>query len=302
MEAKNRKQEMTEQDVMVNPLKNEKIYIRFVPHTMGGNADKKDHVLYGGLADGAKITLCVPVLRSTGRFKNVLTNDEKEYIEHLLMLDDNALSVYKPQNNYWENFKVELTKEGLHLDLSNPEDYLKYAVIRANDDIVCQSVEELQDKPKATYRFVVVRETEETKLENARMDATMMSYKEFGKIENDVDRMRVLCELLDSRPYAANSQAEFLRSRINQLIQNDPKRFLMQIKDPLLGTKVLLRRGVEMNKLSKRGDFYYTKDGQPLCENGEEPTLSIAARYLNLPAHQDIKFLLESELDQSNKK
>ena len=301
MEAKTKKAEKTAEDVMVNPLKRERLYIRFVPHLVGGDADKKDHVLYGGLADGAKISLCVPILRSTGRYKNVLTNSEKEYIEQALLLDDNALSVYKTQNNYWDNFNVELTKEGIHLDLSDPEDYLKYAVIRANDDIVCPDVQTLQDKPKATYRFVIVRETEETKLENARMDATMASYKEFGKIENDIDRMRVLCELLDSRPYAVNSGADFLRSRINMLIQADPKRFLNQITDPMLGTKVLLRRGVETGKLSKRGDFYYTKDGQPLCESGEEPTMSIAARYLNLPAHQDIKFLLESELDKIKK-
>ena len=289
-------------DVKVNPLKKERIYIRFVPRVVGGEAEKKDHPIYGGLADGAKITLCVPMLRSTGRYKNVLTNDEKEAIEKAMLLDDNALSVYKPENNYWDGFKVELTKEGLYLDLSDPEDYLKYAVVRANDDIVCPNVQLLQDKPKATYRFVMVRETEETSLENARMDNTMASYKEFGKIENDVDRMRVLCELLDSRPYAENSPAEFFRSRINQLIQNDPKRFLNQITDPMLGTKVLLRRGVELGKLSRRGDFYYTRDGQPLCENGEEPTLSIAARYLNIPAHQDIKFLLESEIEQSKKK
>ncbi|MBO6306439.1 MAG: hypothetical protein J6M55_02925, partial [Paludibacteraceae bacterium] len=203
--------------------------------------------------------------------------------------------------NFWDNFKVELTKEGMHLDLSDPEDYLKYALIRANDDIVCPSVQQLQDRPKATYRFVIVRDKEETNLENARMDATMASYKEFGKIDSDLDTMRILVELLDSRPYAANSPADFLRSRINQLIQADPKRFLNYITDPMLHTKVLIRRGQELGKISKRGDFYYTKDGSPLCESGEEPTLSIAARYLNLPAHQDIKFLLESELEQTKK-
>lgn len=301
MEAKNKKQEKTETEVNVNPLKKEKIYIRFVPQRVGGMADNKNHALYGGLADGAKITLCVPMLRSTGRYKNILTNEEKEAIESAMLLDDNALSVYKTQNNFWDNFKVELTKEGMHLDLSDPEDYLKYALIRANDDIVCPSVQQLQDRPKATYRFVIVRDKEETNLENARMDATMASYKEFGKIDSDLDTMRILVELLDARPYAANSPADFLRSRINQLIQADPKRFLNYITDPMLHTKVLIRRGQELGKISKRGDFYYTKDGSPLCENGEEPTLSIAARYLNFPAHQDIKFLLESELEQTKK-
>lgn len=302
MEAKNKKEAVSE--VKANPLHNERIYIRFVPQKINPSADAdKRHPAYGGLIDGGSVTLCVPVLRSNGRYKNILTNDEKDAIENALRLDSGALSVYKSENNYWDGFKVELTKEGMWLNLADPEDYLKYALIRANDDVVAPSVQERIDRPKATYRFEVVRTKEESSIENDKMDATMSSYDEFKKIKNDFDRMRVLVEILDGRPYSSNETPEFLRSRINVLIQADPKRFLAQIADPLLSAKVLIRRGTELGKLSKRGDFYYLKaDNSPLCEPGEEPTLSIAARYLNLPSHTDIKFLLESEIDNSNKK
>ena len=294
------KEEKTVEKVTVNPLRNEEILVRFVPRKMGNEMDQKGHALEGGLADGATITLCVPVLRSTGKYKNVLTNDEKDYLENALGLDYGALSVYKSENNYWDNYFVRLNKEGLRLRLSDPEDYIKYKVLLANNDIVAPSVEELQDKPKVTYRYVLVRTADETKLENAKMDATMASYKEFGKIDSDFDTMRVLVELMDGRPYDINSPAEFFRSRINQLIQKDARAFLRQIQDPLLHTKVILRRATELGKVSKRGDFYYLKsDNSPLCEMGEEPTLSIAARYLNLPSHSDIKFLLESEVDKN---
>ena len=36
-----------------------------------------------------------------------------------------------------------------------------------------------------------------------------------------------------------------------------------------------------------------------LCDSGEDPTLSVAARYLNLPSHTDIKFILESEVGKN---
>ena len=295
-----KKIEMSE--VKTNPLRNERIFVRFVPHEFGHVGNNKAHVLYGGKADGATTTLCVPVLRSTGNYKNILTNDEKDYLENALGLDINALSVYNKVNNYWDNYKVTLTKEGIHLNLSDPEDYIRYKVLLANTDIVAPSVQERIERPKATYQFEIVRDEEETSLETAKMDATMASYKEFGKIENDLDTMRVLVELLDSRPYAQNNKAEFFKSRINVLIQNDPKVFLKQITDPLLHTKVIIRRATELGKISKRGDYYYlASDGTPMCENGENPTLSIAARYLNLPAHQDIKFLLESEVDKNSK-
>lgn len=283
--------------VKVNPLRNEKIYVRFVAKE---NGLPKGHVLYGGKADGAVTTVCVPILRSTGSLKNVLTGDEKDFLEEALGLDYNALSVYRKENNYWDNYRISIGKEGLHLDLSDPEDYIKYKVLLANSDIVAPSVEERINRPKATYQFEIVRDDEEATLENAKMNATMASYREFGKIENDIDTLRVLVELLDGRPYAANTKPEFLKARVNSLIQADPKTFLSSVTDPMLHTKMVIRRSQELGKVVKRGDYYYlAADGTPLCENNENPTLSIAARFLNQPAHQDVKFILESEVDKN---
>lgn len=291
------KEEMSE--VKVNPLRHERIYVRFVPRD---NGLPKSHVCSGGKADGSSDSFVVPILRSTNQYKNILTNAEKDYLEEVLGLDYNALSVYKKENNYWDNYRVtiENAKEGIHLDLSDPEDFIKYKVLLANSDIVAPSVQERIDRPKATYRYELVREDDENIIENAKMDATMQSYREFGKIENDLDTMRVLVELLDARPYSQNEKAVFLKSRISQLINSDPKKFLAQITDPLLHAKVLIRRGTEAGILSKRGDYYYLKsDNSPLCDTGEDPTLSVAARYLNLPSHQDIKFILESEIGKN---
>lgn len=302
--AKKEKKEKSMSTVRVNPLRKERIYVRFVPHENGSAGSNKQHVMYGARADGAVDSFCVPMLRSTGKYKNVLTNDEKDFLEEALGLDYNALSVYKTENNYWDDYRVRIVaKEGLYLDLSDPEDYIKYKVLLANTDQIAPSVQERIDRPKQTYMYEMVQEREETMLENAKMDATMASYKEFGKIEEDIDTLRVLIELLDGRPYAANNGLAFFRSRANILIQNDAKKFLSQITDPLLHAKVLIRRGNELGVILKRGDYYYLKsDGSPLCDNGENPTLTIAAQYLNLPAHSDIKFILESELGKSKKK
>lgn len=303
MERKNERknEDMTnEVKTLKSPLRNERVFVRFVPHEDGYVGGNKAHVLYGGRADGYIDKLCVPVLRSTGAYKNVLTNEEKDFLEEALGLDYNALSVYKKENNYWDNYWVEIGKEGLHLNLSDPEDYIKYKVLLANSDMVAPSVKERLERPKATYWYEIVRESEETSLENARMDATMASYKEFGKMENDLDTMRVVVELLDARPYAQNTKSDFLRSRINQLIQRDAKTFLKTATDPDLHAKVIIRRSTELGKVVKRGDYYYlASDGSPLCENGENPTLSAAARYLNTAAHQDIRFILESEVDKN---
>lgn len=303
MEAKQKVQKPTESEKMrVNPLRNETVYVRFVPHENNSAGSNKRHAAYGNKMDGAQDIFCVPVLRSTGTYKNVLTNDEKEFLEEVLQLDYNALSVHNKTNNYWDNYKVVLNKEGIRLNLSDPEDYIKYKVLLAWTDLIAPSVQERIERPKATYMYEIVRDSEESSLENAKMDATMASYKEFAKIENDLDTMRVLVELMDGRPYAQNTKPEFLRSRINMLIQANPKIFLNNITDPMLRTKVIIRRAMELGKVSKKGDYYYlASDGTPLCDNGENPTLALAAQFINQPAHQDIKYLFESEVEKNKK-
>ena len=299
MERKTAKAKEEMSEVKVNPLRNERIYVRWVPKD---NGLEKSHVAYGSRVDGAYSVFVVPILRSTGKYKNVLTDAEKDFLEEALGLDYNALSVYKKENNFWDDYKVRIdnAKEGLHLNLADPEDYIKYKVLLANSDLIAPSVQDRLDRPKNTYQFELVRENEEDSIETAKMDAKMQSFKEFMKIENDLDTMRVLVELLDARPYSPNEKAVFLKSRISTLIENDPKKFLAQITDPLLHAKVLIRRGTEIGVLSKRGDHYYLKsDNSPLCDMGEDPTLSIAAKYLNLPSHQDIKFILESEVGKN---
>lgn len=292
--TKTRKVKEGATDYMVNPLRNERVYVRFVPQTSPFAGDNPRHAASGGLMDGSTVTLCVPMLRS-GQYKNVLTDAEKDYLEEALGLDHNALSVYKRENNFWDDYSVRLDKEGAHLNLSNPDDYIKYKVLLANSDVIAPSAQERIDRPKNTYRFELVKENEEANIENAKMDATMQCYKEFGKIEDDIDTMRVVVELLDNRPYSPTEKANFLKARLNILIQANPKIALNQLTDPLLHTKMLIRRGVELGILTKRADYYYLKsDNTPLCNGGEDPTLSVAAAYLNQPSHQDIKFLLES--------
>ena len=299
MERQVEKKEKAVAKTKVNPLVNEEVFVRFVPQPTAFGITDKSHVGYGGLFDGNSITVCVPVL-SNGNFKNILTNDEKDFLEEELGLDSNALSVYKTENNYWKNYTITIGKEGLKLNLSDPNDYIRYKVLLANKNIVAPSVQERMDRPKATYRFELVRSGEEANMESMRMDSTMESYKEFGKIENDIDTLRVLVELLDGRPYSSTESPVFFKSRVNQLIQKDAKRFLQYAKDPLLHTKMIIRRSVELGKVSMKNDYYYlASSGAPLCEQNEKSTLSVAARFLNQPANQDIKYILESEVEKA---
>ncbi len=281
--------------VVKSCLRNERIIIRHVPKE-GGLVTNPKHILYGGMAESAVRYFTVPILGSSGAYKNVLTDDEKTFLEEIMGLEYNALSIYKKENNYWDNYQVRLTKQDNYLDLSVPDDYIKYKVLKANSDFIADSLETLQDKPKVTYQFVMIREGEQESQESERMSATMKCYMEYGRIKDDRDTLKCIIELIDGRPVASNSKLEFLQGKINNLIQADSKLFLKIITDPLLSTKVLISKAIEAGVISKRGDqLYLRSDNSPLCDHNEDPTLNVAARYLNLPKNQELKLSIEAK-------
>ena len=42
--------------------------------------------------------------------------------------------------------------------------------------------------------------------------------------------------------------------------------------------------------------LFLEEDNSPLCTSGEESTLNVAAKYINLPTNQNLKFGLEAKL------
>ena len=288
---------------LVSCLRNERVIVRHIPKQSGMVTNPR-HILYGGMAENAKKTFVVPRL-SSGVFVNVLTDSEKAYLEEIMGLEYNALSVYKrPESeNYWNDgndtgiSRVTLGKDDNYLNLADPEDYIRYKILLANKDFIAPSMQALEDSPKETYQFVIIAEGEETKMAKNNMSYTMRCYKEFGKVEEDADTLRTIVELIDGRPTSPHSKLEFLQTKANNLIQADSKLFLRVVTDPLLSTKVLIKKAIAANLISNRGNYLYMRnDNSPLCESNEEPTLNIAAKYLNSPKHQEIKFGIEAKL------
>lgn len=278
----------------INCLRNEKIFVKYIINDRDGITDKS-HPYYGGMADGSIYGFTVPVL-TNGNFKNVLTDSEKSFLEDYMGLDYNALSVYnRGENNYWANYLIKIDKNGLILDLSVPNQYIDYKVLLANVDEVCPSPKVLKERPKATYKFVLVSSNETYSITKDRVNNNMQSYKEFGKIEDDYDILKCIIETIDGRTVSSNSSLDFLKSRIIEIIDTNAKRFLDVVKDPLLPFRVFINKAVTARVIAKRGDYYYYND-MPLCLDGENPTISYAAKYLSLPKNQELKLSIEAKM------
>ena len=285
---------------LINCLRNERVIIRHIPKQSRMVSNPK-HILYGGMAESAKRTFVVPRL-SSGRYVNVLTDDEKDFLEDIMGLEVNAMSIYNKANNFWDDSndsgisKVTLLKQDNYLDLSDPEDYIRYKILLANKDLIAPSIKELEDRPKATYQFVIISEGDETRAAKKGMTTIMQCYTLYGKLEDDVDALRVIVETLTGVTIHPNTKKEFLQTKVNELIQGNSKMFLKVASDPLLQTKVLIKKSIEAGLIAHKGNQYYIKSGNvPMCDSGE-PTLNVASQWLNLPKNQDVKFSLEAKL------
>ena len=292
-------------DEPVNCLRNEKIIVRFVP-SQTAMVQRKGHILSGGMAENATRSFVVPRLAKTGMFKDILTNSEKSFLEKAMGLEINALSIYKKENNFWDDSnpsgigRVTLHKQDNYLDLSIPEQYIQYKILLANKDYIASSMEELEDRPKATYQFVIISEGDETKRSLSRMDITMECYTEYGAVKKDKDVLKVIIEQLEKRPISNNVKIDYLQNKINDYIQADPRKFYTVITDKYLQAKVLIRKAVEAGLVGTKNNTYYLrKDGSPLCEMGEESTLNNAAKYVSSIKHQELKYLLEAQLKEA---
>lgn len=292
---------MAKSEQLINCLRDERVIVRHIPkeNSMIGNNPK--HVLSGGMGENATRTYVVPQLRS-GQLVDVLTKDEKAFLENILGLEDNALSIYKVENNYWKSFKVTLHKEDNYLDLSEPTDYIKYKVLLANTNAIAPNLDTLQNRPKATYEYVIIASNEESKVNRARISSTMEAYKEFGKIEDNIGVLRVILETITGRPVSSSMKVDDLAEKVERYVQSDTKLFLKIVQDPMLSTKVLIRDGIEAGVITNRGGQLYLREGNtPLCENGE-PTLSVAAAYLNLPKNQELKLTINTKVNAYKEK
>lgn len=286
-------------DEPVNCLRNERVILRFVP-SPNAMVQGKGHVLSGGMADNATRSFVVPRL-SSGNYKNVLTNNEKAFLEKVMGLEEDTLSIYRRRDNFWDDSnpngigKVTLRKQDNYFDLSIPEDYIKWKVLLANTNFICPSLQELRDRPKATYQYVVISENAEAQMSLDKNETKMECYVEYGAIRNDIDRLRIILELLTGRPIASTSNLPFIQGKVMEYIDSDPRKFLSIIKDELLSAKILIKKSVEAGILTMRNDLYYY-EGTPMCEANEDSTLNNAAKYISNVKRQELKYSLEAKL------
>lgn len=278
-------------------LPNKTVTIKFIPRVIALAPDAdKTHVAYGGMLIGSTKKFPAP-LQKNGTIKNVLTTEEKDYIESVTGLN---LSIYN--GDFWAKFYVTLRKDDSSnkLDLSNPNDYISYKILQAYDkSYIAPS---WSDRDKLTsYMFAITDDSEVTTVSNNVFNSKKEAYKEYGKIENKYETLLNVLRLLDNKTISDKTSISVVQNKVLNYVDSEPTKFLSVILDSSFPTKSLLHDAVNAGLIKKSGSRYITADGLELCEQGESAIFSNAIKYLDAPKNQEVRALIEAKLTKTKK-
>lgn len=274
-------------------LPQEKLIVKYIKRRKGlasGQHIGEDHVISGGMLTNATKRFTAP-LRRNGSLANVLTNDEKDHLESLTGLN---LSIY---GDFWVDHYVTLRKESNQFDLSNPMDYISVAILKSLKDLIAPNWASRNNKQ--SYEFVIVEDGAEFKEDKRKYDTKKDAFKLYGKIEDDKEHLLGILKLLTNRAISDNSTLEWIQGKVEEVIDNDPSKFVGVVKDSALATKLLINKGVNAGVINKTSNKYITADGLPLCSVDENPTFDKAVKYLDNPKNQEVRSLIEAKINNA---
>lgn len=246
-----------EQAIEKGFLEEKTVVLKPSPRTIEAlGVTNENHIAYF-MHDECSTFFCLPVTQR-GVLVDVFKNDEERlYFEDVLGAN---LNVRKP-GNIFEKENVQITmsrkmlKSGHAFDLSDPNDNIKYRIVKANTDKVAPDWE--SRKKKNTYRWALIDEADSKKTQEEAFNSNAEFWMAMGKYSTLADMKEVLRVYFGTTSSNKNVQADatkdILMKEFNAISENKKQRelFLKIINDKLFATKKLLIRGLSANVFKK---------------------------------------------------
>lgn len=262
--------------------------------------------------DHTSIGIQVPLDRDTGRLKNPLTPEEREFFETSsdLDLEGGDLNPYRKTNNFWHDFRVIVRKTDdivtdktilMTLNLNDPIQYLQYKVLMINSqpDGGLVAPEWDQRLQSGTYRIALQHEGQQFTDKIKKADSMKKAYKHLAKIDSSGETMYdfltiYYLENAKSKRPSENSHKDFYYSEIQDLIDNDLEGVVEIIEDTVnYEFKLLVHRGLKTGSLKMvAGNHIETIDGLPVGKS-----LYQAIQWLKDDKHQDEYLRLKNQIE-----
>jgi hypothetical protein len=243
-------------------LEDRVVYLKLIPKPNALTSDPSSPA-YGGF-DGSTRSLTIGA-DERGKLINPFSSDEeREFFEKITKQN---LSVYTPNNEFWNDWKYDAVKDpsfikiGKSFNLADPNQMLTYKVLLTNKKLVCPSMESFKVFPSPFYEFIFVDEGYEETKASLVMDEKKRIYMFYGKIEDSPTKMRNFLNVyyasnLKTNVAHENMGKEALQSEVSKIIDNDKDGYLKLIDDENYNVKVYILQGIDVGAIIREGFTY----------------------------------------------
>ncbi len=284
--------ENTVEDLQARYLPNRKVSVKPILRERGTWLAKGHDGEF--MYTGCKRSYVLPIDGKRRQLVNVLDREEQAFFEKMLFMNSGDLSIYKTKDNFWaaHKFHVDVTKEGITLDLSDPMDNLRYRVLKLNPEIAPSWAQRLDS---GEYKFALVEEGEQIQSEVLKADKMQEAYKFLATVENSADRMSDFLRVYGKRP-APNTKKDFLKAELQKLIESDLNGYLIVARDKDFGTRVLIDTCLEIGALVKDGKLKIALPGGDILGTMDE-----TVEFLRNKKNSDILATLKAKIEVAPK-
>tara|TARA_R110000751_G_scaffold157264_1_gene262723 strand:+ start:332 stop:1132 length:801 start_codon:yes stop_codon:yes gene_type:complete len=179
----------------------------------------------------------------TGTLRTGLVEKEEKRFENAMGYDEGSM---KKSGSFWSNFSIKIPEEGLTLNTENIAQELQYKVLLA-DPHVAKSLSELKTHPTAEY--VMTSEGAEAKVSNNKRNTIAQAYSTFAKLS----KSETIDALYMFGQYADDVDFEVAQNRLGDIVDKDPKKFMLVVGDENFKDKVWFMKLIKEGIVAKHG-------------------------------------------------
>lgn len=276
-------------------LPHRKVEIRPIPRSNSLTTDERAQFILGQ----SSFTVTVPRLRN-GKFVQILTDKEKAFFEDpsrsQMEFETGDLNLYKSSDNFWETFSYKLYNYPIELDLSYPEDYITYKVLKANEMFIAPNWDSRYNKQ--TYMYAIVDTSAELTKKVLRSDTLADAYAKYAEIKGSNIKLANVLRLIHKKMVPYDTDIEFLKEQLTEILDGPkgPEIFLEAANDPSMTEKLFILEAIKAGVLDYRGTAYYQPGNpQPIGYNWNE-----VVSWLQDPENQEAYLLMKHAVESND--
>lgn len=257
---------------MKNYLENRKVIVKPIPERFNPDYTRLDPKHIGRFQfEHCSSNFYLPLSAKHRCVFPILDEDQQAFFEKKLYMSPGELSFYrkgkdkndKDSYNFWYDFGVSLKGEQeLILNLAEPLDYLRWLILKAFVEDFAPSWEQRLDRP--SYKWALVNEDYEEKINNKTSDLKGKAYIELSSIRSNKKKMMDILRGL-GKMYSDTTDESKLISELTNIIETPEtdtknlniRNFIDIMNDGNLATRALVNEAIHHSIIRKEKKKYW---------------------------------------------